>query len=106
MEAAALAVRVRDAWLAAFGREPDDVTVHGEGVRVEGLALYPDASEGAGGWGVGMLVTAQGKDDVMPKGVFRSVEDALFYLLTVASVADEARRAMQGKPPRWKELMG
>jgi hypothetical protein len=105
MEAAALAARVAKAWVTAFGREADAVTVHGEAVHVEGLALYP---LGGGRWGVGHLVTLPNAtaEEPMPVAECNSVEEALFHALTLASVADEARRAMAGKPPRWKELMG
>jgi phenylpyruvate tautomerase PptA (4-oxalocrotonate tautomerase family) len=98
---AALAERIGAAWLAAFGRQPDAVTVHGDEVRVEGR------------WGVGMLATippeAPGEpsaEGVIPQSESNTVEDALFRLLTIASVADEARRALEGRQPRWTELMG
>ena len=110
MTPAALAERIGAAWLAAFGRQPDAVTVHGDEVRVEGLAIYPLAD---GRWGVGMLATippeAPGEpsaEGVIPQSESNTVEDALFRLLTIASVADEARRAMEGRQPRWTELMG
>jgi hypothetical protein len=109
MDAAALATRVEQAWVAAFGRPADAVTVHADAVHVEGLALYP--LEG-GRWGVGMVVTIRPEvpgelaaDGVIPQAECNTVEEALFHVLTVASVADEARREMEGKRPRWEELM-
>ena len=109
MDAAALAKRVGDAWLAAFGRRADAVTVHGSAVYVEGLAIYPLED---GRWGVGHLVTippeAAGdpvEEGPMPVAECNTVEEALFHALTLASVADEARRELEGKRPRWQELM-
>jgi hypothetical protein len=109
MDAAVLAARVESAWVAAFGRRADGVTVHGEEVRVEGLSLYPLDGER---WGVGHLVTippeAPGdplEEGPIPLAECNTVEEALFHALTLASVADEARRALEGKPPRWEELM-
>lgn len=100
--------RITKAWLSAFGRRPDSVTVHGEEIRVEGLAIYPTGEQ----WGIGRLVNippeAPGdpvEEGAVPHGIYHTPEDALFALLMLASVADEARRAMEGKPPRWEELM-
>ena len=108
MDAAALAKRVGDAWLAAFGRRADAVTVHGSAVYVEGLAIYPLED---GRWGVGHLVAippeAAGdpvEEGPMPVAECNTVEEALFHALTLASVADEARRELEGKRPRWEEL--
>jgi hypothetical protein len=103
-----LARRVASAWEAAFDRTVT-VTVSGDEVHVEGLAIYPLR---AGGWGIGTLCDTAPESPGEPVGVgvtprseHATVEGALFALLQAAMPADEARRAMEGKRPRWEELV-
>ena len=102
---ASLPGRIADAWHAAFGRPPSAVAACDTEVRVEVLALYPLDGDR---WGVGVLVTAPpgvpgevGEEVARPVSEWNSLNDALFGLLQLASIADEARRAIAGEPPRW-----
>jgi hypothetical protein len=104
----ALGRRVASAWEAAFGHAPRDLVVVGDAVHVEGLALYPLRADG---WGVGTLCDiapeAPGEPvgvGVTPRSEHATVEGAIFALLEAANPAEEARRAMEGKRPRWEEL--
>lgn len=103
-----LARRVASAWEVAFGRSVT-VTVNDTEVHVEGLAIYPLRE---GGWGIGTLCDiapeAPGEPagvGVTPRSEHTTVEGALFALLQAADPAEEARRVMEGKMPRWLELM-
>lgn len=109
MTGEAFSEKISKAWVAAFGRRPDAVFVYGEEIRVEGLAIYPLDGER---WGVGMVVSippeAPGEpaeDTVIPQAELNTREEAFFHLLTVASVADEARRQLEGRRSRWDELL-
>jgi len=104
-----LVARIDRAWRAAFRRAPASCVAAGEGVHVDGLAIYP---LGDGEWGVGSLADiapeAPGElaaVGVIPRSEHRTLEGAIFALLGVASLAEDARRAMAGEPSLVEEWL-
>ena len=105
-----LVARIESAWRAAFRRSPASCVAVNGGVHVDGLAIYP--LDAAGEWGVGSLVDiapdAPGEPvgvGVLPRSEHPTVEAAIFALLSVAALAEEARRAMAGEPSLIEEWL-